>query len=134
MLFHRFCNFGNVLSLQKFDKQDVNKMEQMVKDHHKDWLSEKMDEIKLPDYFGPIYEKKPEQFVFACGDVKMIEQIAEYVKSTVQKKGYAYFKGVKSQWVPITEGVETKSNYADVNELQEKLYVGVSNLLEQYVW
>lgn len=132
MWFHRFCNFGNVLSMQKFDKDDVNKIEKTVKDHYKDWLNENMVEPNLLDYFGPIYEKKPEQFVFTCGDVKMIEQIAEYVKSTVQKKGYAHFKGVQIQCLQSSGGDETKSNYADMTELKEKLFVGVSNLLEPY--
>lgn len=88
-------------------------------------------EKNFVDYFGPIYEKKPEGFSFSCGDVKMLKQISEYVQSTVRKKGYRYFKG--DSRCPQNEGQsETVDSGASDVEIKEKLFDGILNLLQPY--
>lgn len=128
MFVQRFCNFGNVLSLQKFDNDDHIKMEQMVKDQFKDWLDENTDTTNFVDYFGPIYHAKPDQFTFTCGDKKMIQQISEYVQSTIRRKGYGYFQGRNSQ---CSQNTDRHGTYRE-GELQEELFNGVLNLLQVY--
>lgn len=77
MCVQRFCNFGNVLSLQKLDNDDMIQIEQMAKNKFKDSLDENTHTINLIDYFGPIYHTNPDQFTFTCGDKKMILQLSE---------------------------------------------------------
>lgn len=127
----RFCNFGNVLSLQQFDDDDITKMEQMVKDQLKDWLDENTDTTNFVDYFGPIYHTKPDQFTFGCGDKKMLRQISEHLQSTIRKKGYKYFQEQNSQ---CSQNSKRPGTDFDVNEeeLQDELFNGVLNLLRPY--
>lgn len=126
--FLRFCNFGNVLSLQKFENTDINEIEQMAKNQYTSWLDEHKETKNYLDYFGPIYCAKPEQFSFSCGDIKMIQQISEYVKSTIRMKGYGYFKGETSRYA---QHIEQNDCFND-EELQKKLYDGVLDLLQPY--
>lgn len=98
-----------MLSLQKLDAEDIIKIEKMVKDQYKNFLEGKADRKDFADYFGPIYDEKPDQFTFTGGDVKMILQISEYVQLTVRKKGYGYFKGENSR---------CETNECDVSEAE----------------
>ncbi|XP_031617257.1 uncharacterized protein LOC116337085 [Contarinia nasturtii] len=123
-----FCNFGNVLSLQKFENDDIIKIEQIAKNQFKNWLDEHEITTNLIDFFGPIYYSKPDQFTFTCGDIKMIQQISECVRSTVQKKGYGYLKGEIS---PSPQNVERNESNGE-EELQEQLFNGILNLLQPY--
>lgn len=132
----RFCNFGNVLSLQKLDDEDISKMEQMAKNQYTKWLSHNLSNINHMDYFGPIFQNQPEQFTFTCGDIKMIQQIAEYVRQTVQKKGYTHFQG-KVANIPIQKTSQSgkRKNSSDslsLEELEEELFGGVLHLLKPY--
>lgn len=131
MLVQRFCNFANVLSLQKFDNEDLSKMEQMVKDKLKDWLRENTEAANFVDYFGPVYHANPEQFTFTCGDQKMILQISDYVKLKIRTKGYGYFQRKKSQ---CSENTNQHATYRDATEeeLQDELFHGTLNLLQPY--
>lgn len=106
-------------------------MEQMVKDKFKDWLDENTNVTNFVDYFGPVYHAKPEQFTFTCGDQKMIQQISEYVQSTIRRKGYGYFQGKKSQ---CSENTNRHGTYRDATEeeLQDELFNGTLNLLQVY--
>lgn len=131
MSFQRFCNFGNVLSLQKFENDDIIEIERMAKNQFKPWLDENLDTINLVDYFGPIYHTNPEQFTFTCGDKKMIQQISEYVKSTVQRKGYGYFRGEKSQCLQNVKHVIDECEVSE-EDLGEQLFNGVLGLLQPY--
>lgn len=132
MGFLRFCNFGNVLSLQKFDVEDINKIEQMVKHQFKSWLDENTDETDYVDYFGPIYYMKPDQFTFTCGDMKMIQQISEYVQSTIRKKGYEYFQGKNSQCFQKPKRYESVDCELSEEELRDELYNAVLKILQPY--
>lgn len=132
MSFQRFCNFGNVLSLQKFDDYDIIEIEKMAKDQFKPWLDENLNTTNLVDYFGPIYHTKPDQFTFTCGDKKMMQQISEYVKSTVQKKGYGYFQGKNSRCPQNVKQHAVDHCEVSEEELQEKLFNGVLILLQPY--
>lgn len=126
----RFCNFGNVLSLQKFDDDDIIKIEQMAKHQFKAWLDENTDTTNYVDYFGPIYHMKPDQFTFTCGDKKMIQQISEYVQSTIQRKGYGYFRRENSR---CSQNVKQHgTDNLSMEELQEELFNGILNLLQPY--
>lgn len=104
----------------------------MARNELKNWLHEKIGEVDLIEYFGPIYDSKPDQFKFTRGDVKMICQISEYLQMTVRKNGYRYFKGKNSQCPENMEGCETNKNDDNQAEIQEKLFEGVSNLLLPY--
>lgn len=121
-----------MLSLQKFDNNDISKIEQMAKDQYKNWLDENTDTNHFVDHFGPIYHTKPEQFTFTCGDIKMIQQISEYVQSTIRKKGYGYFKAENSRCPKNTKRHGTNNRDASEEELQQELFNGVSNLLQPY--
>lgn len=68
-------------------------IEKMAKDQLKDFLDENTNTANLVDFFGPIYRTKPDQFAFSCGDNKMVQQLSEFVKSTVRVNGYEYFQG-----------------------------------------
>lgn len=103
-------------------------MEEMVKNRLKIWLDEKLEEIDLRDYFGPVYETEVEDFNFSCGDVKMIQQISENVKMTIQKKGYEHFDAKISYHTKSTD-CESKNSET---ELQDRLFNGVSDLLKPY--
>lgn len=65
----------------------------MIRDQFHKWLCERLEETDFIDFFGPIHDTKPEEFTFSCGDIKMMLQISEYVRSTVQKQGYEHFNG-----------------------------------------
>lgn len=80
-----------MVSLSKFDDNDIAKIEQLVQSEFKKWLSTKIVEADLTDFFGPIYYTNPEEFRFRCGDVKMLKGISDYIKSAVEMKGYNYF-------------------------------------------
>lgn len=132
MCVQRFCNFGNVLSLQKLDNDDITQIEQMAKNRFKDWLYENTDTINLIDYFGPIYHTKPDQFTFTCGDKKMILQLSEYVQLTVRRKGYEYFQGKSHRSTKNSMRHGTHNHDPSDDELQEDLYNGVLSLLQPY--
>lgn len=104
----------------------------MARNMLKDWLDKKIGEVDLIDYFGPIYDSKPDQFEFTRGDVKMICQISEYLQTTVRKNGYRYFKGKDSQCPENMKRCETNKNDDNLAEIQDKLFEGVSNLLLPY--
>lgn len=104
----------------------------MIKDEYKNWLDKQKDDTNLIDSYGPIYNSKPEQFIFSCGDIKMIRQIAEYVQTTVRQRGYGYFKGKTKRCLPNATRCETKNSDADETGMQEKLFNGVSDLLQPY--
>lgn len=132
MWLYRFCNFGNVLSLQKLYNDDIIHTQQMARNELKKWLDEKLGEVDLIDYFGPIYNSKPEQFEFTRGNVKMMCQISEYLQTTVRKNSYWYFKGKHNQCPKNVKQCETNENDDNEVEIQEKLFDGVSNLLLPY--
>lgn len=90
---HRFFNFGNVISLQKLEEDDITKIEQMVKTQLIDFLAGNEESNNFIEYFGPIYHSKPDQFTFTCGDRKMLKQLSDYVQTTVQKKRLCIFSG-----------------------------------------
>lgn len=104
----------------------------MAKDQYKNWLDENTDTNHFVDHFGPIYHTKPEQFTFTCGDIKMIQQISEYVQSTIRKKGYGYFKAENSRCPKNAKRHGTNNRDASEEELQQELFNGVSNLLHPY--
>lgn len=121
-----------MLSLQKFDDDDIIKIEQMAKHQFKAWLDENTDTKNFVDYFGPIYHSKPDQFTFTCGDRKMIQQLSEYVQSTIQRKGYGYFRGEISRCSQNNKRHGTDNCVINEKELQEELYNCVLNLLQPY--
>lgn len=127
---HRFCNFGNVLSLQQLEEEDITKIEQMAKTQLIDFLAENEESNNFIEYFGPIYHSKPGQFTFTCGDRKMLKQLSGYVQTTVQKKGYAYFRAESRSCHQNSERHGT--NIRDEEELQEQLYNEVLNALQPY--
>lgn len=92
----------------------------MVKDQFKQW--------DFLDYFGPVYDTKPEQFCFSCGDIRMIQKIAEHVQIMVEKWGYQHFDGVNSHCG--TDHRET-NNFVD-EKIRESLYNAVLDLLTPY--
>lgn len=126
--FCRFCNFANVLSLQKFDVNDIDEIQKMIKNGFKQHVEEKFENIDYTDYFGPLHETSPEQFRFSTGDIRMIEQIAEHVKTTVKTKGYRHFDSEKSR----CETDDHKSNNDTDEVMRESLYQGVLSLLKPY--
>lgn len=126
--FCRFCNFANVLSLQKFDVKDIDEIQKMIINEFKQHLEEKFEEINFTDFFGPLYETSPERFRFITGDIRMIEQIAEHVKTTVQKKGYRHFDEEKKR----CETDDHKSNDDTDEVMRESLFQGVLDLLKPY--
>lgn len=100
----------------------------MVKDQFKQWLEEKLETIDFLDYFGPVYDTKPDQFCFSCGDIHMIQKIAEHVQITVQKKGYQHFDGVNNHC-----GTDHRETNDDADEkIRESLYTAVVDLLKPY--
>lgn len=128
----RFCNFGNVLSLQKLDDGDIVAMEKTIKDRYKNWLDERMENIDYIDFFGPIFDTNPEEFSFFCGDIRMIEQIAEYVRTTVQKRGYSYFRGVGGRIEETNECQDNDQHHHAEHDFQEQLFKAVADLLLPY--
>lgn len=132
MCVQRFCNFGNVLSLQKLDNDDIINIEQMAKNEFKDWIDEQTHITNLVDYFGPIYHTKPQQFTFTCGDNKMIKQLSEYVQLTVRKKGYEYFQNKNRRCSQHSKRHGTDNRDLTEEELQDELFNGVLNLLQPY--
>lgn len=132
MCFQRFCNFANVLSLQKLDIDDIIKIEQTVKEQFKNWLDQNTDTTNFVDYFGPIYHARPNEFTLSCGDEKMILQLSEYVKTTIQRKGYEYFQGQNSRCHQSTKRNRTNNYEISEEELEEQLFNGVLHLLQPY--
>lgn len=117
-----------MLSLQKLDNDDIGQIQNMIKSGLKEWLDEKLEGKDYMDYFGPIYDTKPKEFTFSCGDIRMIQQISEYVRTTVQKRGYGRFKSCGKS----TTQCETDNFESEKEKLQEQLYNGVLELLQPY--
>lgn len=131
--FQRFCNFGNVLSLQRLDNSDITQMQQMVKTEYTKWIENNVNGEKtgLIDYFGPIHAEKPEEFMFSCGDIKMITQLSEYVKGTVQKKGYEYFKEPSGRPSQAVNRQSHDSTFS-LEDAQGKLFAGILDSIKPY--
>lgn len=118
-----------MLSLQKFTTEDITKMQEMITEY-KTFIDENADIENLPyiDYFGPIYCKKPENFKFFCGDIKMISQLSEYVHQTIKRKGYGHFKAYSQN----SKQNVTNNCYVSEEQLQLELFNGVLALLKPY--
>lgn len=131
--FYRFCNFGNVLSLQRLDDSDITQMQQMVKNQYMKWVENNVNGEKtaLIDYFGPIHAGSPKMFMFSCGDIKMITQLSEYVKGTVQRKGYKYFKETSGQPSGAVNRQSNDSTFS-LEDVQEKLFAGIFDSIKPY--
>lgn len=121
-----------MLSLQKLDNDDIIKIEQMAKDQFKDFLDRNTNATNFVDYFGPIYHTKPNEFIFTCGDIKMILQLSEYVQSTIRKNGYGYFQGENRRCYQNAKRNATDNRDTSEEELQEELFNGVLILLQPY--
>lgn len=108
-------------------------MQQMIKDRYENWLKENSVPIDYCDFFGPIYQNKPDQFAFSPGDIKMIVQISEYIQLTVKKKGYTYFKAKINEYFNKDTGASNIQNDQDIKEkLHDELFNGVLDLLKPY--
>lgn len=95
--FQRFCNFGNALTLKEIDDSDITIIENDIRTKMVQWLEnnkmlENDDFLNLNDIFGPIFSSNPKDFQFLPGDKKMIKQLAEYIKKTIDNNGFTYFK------------------------------------------
>lgn len=93
------CGYGNAMSFKEVNKNDIASIENFIKndayDLYVNALSEKrsddnesvVDKEKLTDIFGETYFANPSQFQFLGGDIKLIEQLVQYVKNVVDKDG-----------------------------------------------
>lgn len=104
----------------------------MIRDQFQQWLCERLEEKDFIDFFGPVYDTKPEEFTFSCGDIKMMLQISEYVRSTVQKKGYEHFNGENCMYPKSTIQRKPYISDADEADIHDKLFNGILDLLQPY--
>lgn len=93
------CGYGNALTFKDLDDSDISAVEQFIKQKTFMILSKNVSEKigkhcealvsdeQLEEYFGPIYKHTYGEFEFRSGDVKLIKQIAAYVKNTVDGNG-----------------------------------------------
>lgn len=102
----------------------------MAKDQLKNFLDENTNTANFVDFFGPFYRTKPDQFAFSCGDKKMLQQLSEFVKSTVRVYGYEYFQGLDR---PCNANVKRhEADNSSERDSKDELFEGILNLLQPY--
>lgn len=121
-----------MLSLQQLDDDDIMKIEQMAKTQLIDFLDENKESNNFVEYFGPIYQSKPDQFAFTCGDKKMLKQLSVFVQTTIRQKGYTYFQAENRQRHQNSNRHGANIRDASEEQLQEELFNAVLNLLQPY--
>lgn len=115
-------------------------------------MLENDDLLNLNDIFGPIFSLNPRDFQFLPGDKKMIKQLAEYIKKTIDNNDFTYFKRKSKKRVPncvittplgrfyrksinknnwLSENSQDNNGAKDAN-LEEKLFDRVFKLLLPY--
>lgn len=110
------------------DSEDITEIQNLIKGNYKKWLEERFEFDSL-DYFGPLYEMNQDEFHLSCGDVKMIQQIAEHVRLAVQKKGYKHFNMENREH---SDSEQPEIFLDGFDDIREQLYVGIRELLEPY--
>lgn len=101
--FFSSCNFSNRLNFESITEDDINQVEQFVREKGLDFAQKKLqtkieshDEIlfygeQLVDYFGEAYASNPSNFRFEIGDRKLIRIVRDHLIKQQNEKG-ARFK------------------------------------------
>lgn len=122
--------FGNALNIMDINDEDIQAVEESIRDCTIDYLTKKVMEnvddgceILVPmemleEYFGEAYKFAPEKFKFLAGDRKTIKKVSEHVQKIVDSLGES--KGLKHFAPKRKPTTNTATNTQKVQKIRDK--------------